>query len=288
MVGARSVGAVSPLIDVHDLRALLAAGGDVVVLDVRWARDADDPRSEHVKGHIPGSRFVDLETELSGPSDPAAGRHPLPAPDTFAATAAGWGVGPETHVVAYDDSGGLSAARLWWLLRWIGHRRVQVLDGGLAAWQAAGGEVVAGADPPARPAAAPLPIRPGSMATVTAEDIVAGRAGVLLDARAAERFRGEVEPIDPVAGRIPGARSVPTAGNLAADGTFLDAATLRSRFEAAGVVEGRPVATYCGSGVTAAHLLLALEVAGLGEPAALYAPSWSGWISDPAHPVERG
>jgi thiosulfate/3-mercaptopyruvate sulfurtransferase len=273
---------VSPLISAAEL---LERGGGVVTLDVRWSLGTADPRGEHAAAHIPGSRYVDLETELSGPPDPAAGRHPLPDPDVLAATATRWGVGPGTAVVAYDDNGGMSAARLWWLLRWIGHEQVRVLDGGLAAWRAAGGEVVAGPDPPAAPSATPLVARPGSMPTVTADDIAAGLPGVLVDARAAERYRGEVEPVDPVAGHIPGAVNVPTAGNLGADGTFLDPESLRTRFADVGVAAGTPVVAYCGSGVTAAHELLALELAGLGDGAAMYPPSWSGWVSEPARPV---
>jgi thiosulfate/3-mercaptopyruvate sulfurtransferase len=272
----------SPLVTATELRTSLAG---VVVLDVRWALGAADPRADHDAAHIPGSRYVDLENELSGPPDPGAGRHPLPDPDVFAATASGWGVGPDTAVVAYDDNGGMSAARLWWLLRWIGHDDVRVLDGGLAAWRAAGGEVVSGADPPAGPTAVPLVARRGSMRTATTADIVAGIPGRLVDARAAERFRGEVEPVDPVAGHIPGAVNIPTVGNLRDDGRFLDPADLRVRFEEAGVRAGEPVVSYCGSGVTAAHELLALEVAGLGGDAALYPPSWSGWVSDPDRPV---
>jgi thiosulfate/3-mercaptopyruvate sulfurtransferase len=278
---------VSPLIAATDLRELVAARREVVVLDVRWALDATDPRREHEAAHIPGSRYVDLATELAGPADPAQGRHPLPDPETFAATATAWGVGPTTTVIAYDDNGGMSAARLWWLLRWIGHDDVRVLDGGLAAWRAAGGAIVAGPDAPAAPSATALVARPGAMRTVTAVDIVAGLPGVLIDARAVERYRGEVEPVDPVAGHIPGAVNIPTAGNLGADGTFLDPVALRARFEAAGVHDGSPVVTYCGSGVTAAHELLALEVAGLGDDASMYPPSWSGWVSDPEHPVDR-
>jgi thiosulfate/3-mercaptopyruvate sulfurtransferase len=273
---------VSPLITAPEM---LARRERVVVLDVRWSLGAADPRGEHAAAHIPGSRYVDLETELAGAPDPSQGRHPLPDRDLFAATAARWGIGPATPVVAYDDNGGMSAARLWWLLRWIGHDDVRVLDGGLAAWRAAGGEVVAGPDQPAVAAATPLVPRPGSMRTVRADEIAAGLPGVLVDARAAARYRGEVEPVDPVAGHIPGAINVPTAGNLRADGTFLDAVALRARFAAAGVVAGTQVVTYCGSGVTAAHELLALEVAGLAADAAIYPPSWSGWVSDPARPV---
>jgi thiosulfate/3-mercaptopyruvate sulfurtransferase len=281
-VPGRANDATSPLISATELQASLHG---VVVLDVRWSLGAADPRGDHEAAHIPGSRYVDLEAELSGPPDAAAGRHPLPDPDVLAAAAAGWGVGPTTSVVAYDDNRGMSAARLWWLLRWIGHVDVRVLDGGLAAWRAAGGEVVVGHDAPVVPNPVPLVARPGSMRTVTAADILARLPGVLVDARAAERYRGEVEPIDPVAGHIPGAINVPTSGNLGNDGRFLDPPELRARFEAAGVLPGSPVVTYCGSGVTAAHELLALEVAGLGADVAMYPPSWSGWVSDPGRPV---
>lgn len=277
---------MSPLISARELIADLESDAPPLVLDVRWVLGAADPRGDHDAAHIPGSRYVDLEVELSGPGDPAAGRHPLPDPDVFATTATGWGVGPETAVVAYDDNGAMAAARLWWLLRWIGHEAVRLLDGGLGAWRAAGGEVASGADEAAVASATPLVARAGSMPTVTADEIASGGVGVLVDARAPERFRGEVEPVDPVAGHIPGARSVPTAGNLAADGTFRPPTELRARFVEAGVVEGQPVVAYCGSGVTAAHELVALEVAGLAGRAALYPPSWSGWVADTEHPVE--
>jgi thiosulfate/3-mercaptopyruvate sulfurtransferase len=258
----------------------------VLVLDVRGAIGVADPRGDHEAGHIPGSRYVDLDTELAGPHDAEQGRHPLPDPDVFAATATGWGVGPATSVVAADAGPGLSAARLWWLLRWIGHDDVRVLDGGLAAWRAAGGAVEAGPDGPATPSAVPLVARLGAMRTVTAAELLQGVPGVVVDARAAERYRGEVEPVDPVAGHIPGAVNVPTAGNVGPDGTFLPPAELRARFEAVGVRAGEPVVAYCGSGVTAAHELLAIELAGLGGATAMYPPSWSGWASDPSRPVE--
>ena len=278
---------MTPLIPATELLADLASDAPPLVLDVRWTLGATDPRGDHDAAHIPGSLFVHMETELSGPGPADAGRHPLPDPDVFAATATRWGVGPDTAVVVYDASGGTSAARLWWLLRWIGHDFVRVLDGGLAAWIAAGGEVEAGPDEPAVPASTPLAARPGSMPTVTAAEILGGQVGLLVDARAGERYRGEVEPVDPVAGHIPGAVNVPAAAILAPDGTFLDPAALRERFAAAGAVAGEPLVAYCGSGVTAAHTLLALEVAGFGAAASLYAPSWSGWVADPARPVER-
>jgi thiosulfate/3-mercaptopyruvate sulfurtransferase len=277
-----------PLITAPALRSALDGAVPPVVLDVRGGLGVVDPVGDHEAAHIPGSRYVDLDTELSGPHGPGLGRHPLPDPDAFAATASAWGVEPATSVVAYDDNGGLSAARLWWLLRWIGHEDVRVLDGGLAAWRAAGGSIAAGADPPVALSPTPLVARPGAMRTVSADDIGAGArlSVVLVDARAAERYRGETEPVDPVAGHIPGAVNVPTAGNLAADGTFLPPAELRARFEAVGIrAGGPPVVAYCGSGITAAHELIALEVAGLAAGSAMYPPSWSGWVDDPARPV---
>jgi thiosulfate/3-mercaptopyruvate sulfurtransferase len=163
---------------------------------------------------------------------------------------------------------------------------VPVLDGGLAAWRAGGGPIATGADPPAAPSPVPLVARPGAMRTVTADEILGGLSAVLVDARAAERYRGDTEPVDPVAGHIPGAVNVPTVGNLAPDGTFLPPAELRARFDAAGIRDGGPpVVAYCGSGVTAAHELIALEVAGLSAGSAMYPPSWSGWVNDPTRPV---
>ncbi|MET0146457.1 MAG: sulfurtransferase [Ilumatobacteraceae bacterium] len=281
----------SPLITARELAGLLATPDPPVLLDVRWSLSAagqqvderSGPRAEHLAGHLPGARFVDLESELSGPHDPARGRHPLPDPDVFAAQVASWGVGPDDLVVTYDDSGGMSACRLWWMLRWIGHDHVRVLDGGLGAWRAAGGPLEAGPAVP-RPAVVDAPPQLHGMPTVSADEVAAGAVGVLLDARSAERYRGESEPVDPIAGHIPGALSAPTAANLDADGHFADPDTLAARFSALGVAVGRPVAVYCGSGVTAAHEIFALEVAGF-PGAALYAPSWSGWISDPSRPI---
>jgi len=278
----RSVAVMGLLISVTELQDELA---DVLVLDVRGAIGVVDPRGDHERARIPQSRYVDLETELSGPHDPELGRHPLPDPDVFAAAATAWGVGPGTRVVACDDNGGMSAARLWWLLRWVGHEDVRVLDGGLRAWRDAGGAIETGPDAPAEPSPVPLVARLGAMRTVTAADLLAGGLGVVIDARAAERYRGEVEPVDRVAGHIPGAVNVPTAGNLGTDGTFLPPAALRARFEAVGARAGEPIVTYCGSGVTAAHELLAIELAGLGGDLAMYPPSWSGWTSDVSRPV---
>ena len=277
--------AASPLISVAALSQLLGTARGLVLLDVRWRLGIDDGRGEYAAGHIPGAIYVDLESDLAGPPDEQAGRHPLPSPEAVEQAAARWGVRPDSVVVVYDDNGGMSAARAWWLLRWIGHERVHVLNGGLSAWRAAGGELTTAETP--EPSAAPAAPRDrGSMPTVDADDIVAGHVEVLLDARSTERFRGEDEPVDPVAGHIPGAISAPTTENLGPDGCMLSPDALRSRFEQLGASTGRRVAVYCGSGITAAHEVLALETAGIR--AALFAPSWSGWIADPDRPVATG
>jgi thiosulfate/3-mercaptopyruvate sulfurtransferase len=275
----------SPLISPSALLRLLETARGLVLLDVRGRLGADDPRGEYEAGHIPGALYVDLEDDLSGPADKRAGRHPLPSPEAVEEAAARWGVRPDSLVVVYDDNGGMSAARAWWLLRWIGHKRVHVLDGGLGAWRAAGGPLTNVESPP--PATAPLARgERDAMPTVDADDIGAGVVDVLLDARSAQRYRGEQEPIDPVAGHIPGAISAPTTDNLDADGCFLGADALRQRFERLGAAAGRRVAVYCGSGVTAAHEILALELAGIR--ASLFPASWSGWIADPDRPVATG
>ncbi len=234
--------------------------------------------------HIPGACFADLATDLSGPIEPGVtGRHPLPEPGALAATFSRLGVGADTQIVAYDAGNGAFAARLWWLARWLGHGRVAVLDGGLAAWQAAGYPVEGG---DGVRMARHFPIRASLTRTVSTRDIESRADSLLLlDARAEARFKGEVEPIDPVAGHIPGALCLPFEGNLDGANRFLDPATLRLRF-----VDQLPatttVACYCGSGVTACHNILAMRHAGLGE-AALYAGSFSEWITDPHRPVER-
>jgi thiosulfate/3-mercaptopyruvate sulfurtransferase len=278
--------AASPLISPSALERLLEPARGLVLLDVRWRLGADDPRAEYDASHIPGAIYVDLEGELSGPANERAGRHPLPSSEAVEQAAARWGVRPDSLVVVYDDNGGMSAARAWWLLRWIGHERVHVLDGGLGAWRAADGPLTAAESD--TPAVAPTtaPGDRGSMPTVDADDIAAGRVEVLLDARSPERFRGEQEPVDRVAGHIPGAISAPTADNLGPDGCFRSADELLRRFEQLGVTSGGRVAVYCGSGVTAAHEVLALEVAGIR--AALFPASWSGWIADAERPVATG
>jgi thiosulfate/3-mercaptopyruvate sulfurtransferase len=280
-----------PLIGPVELSGLLAGGlGDrdhpdraPAVLDVRWALGGPPGNDEYLSGHIPGAVFVDLDTDLAGPPGPG-GRHPLPTPEVFSRAMRRAGVSAQRPAVVYDATGALAAARAWWLLRYFGHSDVRVLDGGLPAWIAAGLPLETG---PAEVAPGDVEARAGAMPLLDAAAAAElARRGVLLDARAPERFRGEQEPIDPVAGHIPGARNAPTAQNLDASGRFLDPEALRRRFVEAGVRPGEPLGAYCGSGVTAAHEVLSLEVAGL--PAALYVGSWSEWITDPERPVATG
>ncbi len=271
---------MDPLISVDDLAA---RQGDpsLVLLDVRWRLDRPDGRPEYRAGHIPGAVFVDLEAELAAPPSPAAGRHPLPAPADLQAAARRWGIHGGDSVVVYDDLGGMSAARGWWLLADAGVD-VRLLDGGLRAWRDAGLPLEAGER---APAPGDVVLTPGRLPVVDQGDLEPF-AGVLLDARAAERYRGEVEPVDPRAGHIPGAVSAPTGENLGPDGRFLPPDALRRRFEALGVRAGEPVAAYCGSGVTASHEALALVLAGFTP--ALYPGSWSQWSNSEGAPVATG
>ncbi|RZL09952.1 MAG: sulfurtransferase [Rubrivivax sp.] len=316
--------ATPPLISADTLAALLQSpspAADVLVLDCRFSlADPSAGEAAYAAGHIPGAAYAHLDHQLSSPRVSVAGgharpgafeggRHPLPSPEAFQATLRAWGVSPHTHVVAYDDAGGMFAARAWWLLRWAGHERVQVLDGGWPAWRAIDGAV--SQEPAARQASA-IEIH-GSPGQVVGTDEVlrhawlqspeaAARTGlhtaaevaeptpgdvVLIDARAPDRFRGENETIDPVGGHIPGAVNRFFQLNLGADGRFKPAAQLREEFEA--LLAGQPAAHVvhqCGSGVTACHNLLAMEQAGL-PGSRLYAASWSAWVADPARPVER-
>lgn len=268
---------------------LLSRAGDPAlrIVDVRF--DLADPaagRRRYREGHLPGAIYLHLDEDLSGPLRPdgIGGRHPLPDPDALARRLSEVGIGDDHDVVAYDDAGGAFAARVWWLLRWIGHPRVRVLDGGVEAWRAAGGELArhVRAWPPARHGA-----RPDASMVVSAETVAArleDPATRIVDARAPERYRGEVEPLDRKAGHVPGALSLPFGGNLAG-GRFLAPEALRARFAA---LEGADeVVVYCGSGVTAAHDVLAIEEAGLGTPT-LYAGSWSDWSSRDEMPVATG
>jgi len=270
------------LVDAPTLADQLAGDEPPVLLDVRWALGRTDGRDQYLDAHLPGAVFVDLDAELAAPPSAQDGRHPLPAVDDLEAAARRWGVRDGGAVVVYDAGPGTSAARAWWLLRWAGLADVRLLDGGLAAWQAADLAVEAG-DVEAE--AGDVVVRPGGMPTIDA-DGAATWDGPLLDARATERFVGDVEPVDPRAGHIPGAVSAPTADNVGADGTFLAPDALRDRFRALGAAAGAPVAVYCGSGVTAAHQIAALAAAGID--AALYPGSWSQWSNDAARPVATG
>jgi len=279
---------MSCLISADDLAAALDRPTPPLVLDATWSLTGPPGIDAYRAGHIPGARHIDLDTELSGPHTPtgAGGRHPLPEPAAFGATMRGFGVDPDTDVVVYDARDAIAASRAWWLLHHHGHERVHVLDGGLAAWSAAGLPMTDVVPGPAR--AGTFVSRPGAMATLDADgaaDLAAG-PGVLLDARAAARFRGEVEPIDARAGHIPGAVSAPAGDYLLPDGRFRGRAELAEYFAQRGARHGVRVGSYCGSGVTAAHEVLALRLAGVH--AALYAGSWSDWIHDPNRPVATG
>jgi thiosulfate/3-mercaptopyruvate sulfurtransferase len=251
---------------------------------VRWELAQGARRDLYEQGHIPGARFVDLEAELAGRPGPG-GRHPLPAANEFQAAMCAAGVSVGRLVVVYDAGPATAAARAWWLLRYFGHPLTAVLNGGLAAWVQSGRALDAGS--PLAVGPGDFTARPGAMPVIDAAGAAKlAQTGVLLDARAIERFRGEVEPVDPVAGHIPAARSRPTTLNVGPTGQFRSVTELRQAFETVGVREDLPVGAYCGSGVTAAHEILALELA--GYRAALYPGSWSEWITDPAAPVATG
>jgi thiosulfate/3-mercaptopyruvate sulfurtransferase len=281
---------LNTLVDANELRARLADPHRPRLLDCGFDL-SDLPAGERAwaAGHLPGALYAHLERDLSGPTRDAAGRfhgrHPLPAREVFAATLGRWGIGPATPVVAYDAQGGPYAARAWWLLRWMGHADVAVLDGGRAAWQAAGGELETDAAPV--PALPPYPLHAAQPALYDAAALLAHLGRVrLVDARAGERFRGEVEPLDRAAGHIPGARNRFFKDNLDADGRFKAPVRLRAEWSALLAGES-PVVHYCGSGVTACHNLLAVAHAGLGE-GLLYPGSWSEWSDDPARPQAQG
>lgn len=278
---------MSPLITVSELFALLEPGASQpALLDVRWRLGGPPGIEEFREGHIPGAVFTDLNTDLAAPPG-KGGRHPLPSAADFQASMRRLGVSGSRPVVVYDGADSTAAARAWWMLRYFGHSDVRVLDGGYRAWEKAGlpAEIGPGAAVPAGGFTA----RPGNLPLLDADGAAAlAKTGLLLDARAGERYRGETEPADPVAGHIPGAVSAPTAENVTAGGTFLPASRLAARFRKLGApapgADGAPeVGAYCGSGVTAAHEVLALTLAGI--PAALYAGSWSDWITDPSRPV---
>lgn len=254
-----------------------------VLLDVRWRLGGPPAHQDYLAGHLPGAVFVDLDADLAGPPG-ERGRHPLPDPAALQQKLRRWGISQGTHVVAYDDADATSAARAWWVLRWAGIEQVQVLDGGLRAWVAAGHPVD---DVVPQPAPGGVVVRPGRLPVLDAVGAAAlAHSGRLLDARAQPRYRGDMEPVDPVAGHIPGAISAPASANTDSAGVFRSPRDLRERFAGLGVDGSRPVGVYCGSGVVAAQQVLALYSIGL--PAALYLGSWSEWITDPTRPVATG
>lgn len=273
------------LVGAKELADELASEQPPLLLDVRWALGDPDGRAHYQEAHIPGARYVDLDTELASPAEPLKGRHPLPDLADLQRSARGWGLRAGRPVVVYDDAGGLAAARAWWVLRWAGVSDVRVLDGALGAWRASGEPLAGGDEPPAEPG--DVVLRAGRLPVISAEEAAElAEDGVLLDARAGERYRGETEPVDARAGHIPGAVSAPTVENLDAEGLFTDPAATRRRFAALGVRAGTTVGVYCGSGVTAAHQIAALASAGID--AALYPGSWSAWSADPDRPVATG
>ncbi|HWI10764.1 MAG TPA: sulfurtransferase [Burkholderiaceae bacterium] len=276
------------LITIDELRAALAGANAPLLIDTSFdLADVDAGEASWRAGHLPGAIYLHMDRDLSGAKTGRNGRHPLPTRAAFAATLGRCGVTPSTQVVAFDRQGGVYAARLWWMLRWMGHAAAAVLDGGVAAWTAGGGALSTD-DTPMRAALAPYPEHASLVGTLDADALLAALGRVrLLDARAGERFRGEVEPLDATAGHIPGALNRFFKDNLAADGRFKPAAQLRADFTGLlGTQTAADTVHQCGSGVTACHNLLAMEHAGL-TGSLLYPGSWSEWASDPARPVAR-
>jgi thiosulfate/3-mercaptopyruvate sulfurtransferase len=272
------------IVSAADLARALDGPRPPRLLDVRWGLGGPPGIDAYRAGHLPGAVFVDLDAELAAAPSTEAGRHPLPDVADLQAAARRWGLRAGEPVVVYDDSGAMSASRAWWLLLWAGVADVRILDGGLAAWTAAGGAVATG---DVTPEPGDVELAGGHLPTVDADGAAQwAEDGVLLDARAAERYRGEVEPVDPRAGHIPGSVSAPTTDNLGEDGRFRPVDDLTARFAALGVADGGDVAVYCGSGVTAAHQAAALMLA--GRTPVLYAGSWSQWSNDPDRPVATG
>ncbi|MCZ7439024.1 sulfurtransferase [Micromonospora sp. WMMC241] len=278
-------GTAELLVEPDRLAAELDRADPPVLLDVRWRLTGPPGRDDYTAGHLPGAVFVDLDTELCGRPG-AAGRHPLPDPAALQAALRAAGVRAAHPVVVYDGGDGMSAARAWWTLRWAGHRAVRVLHGGFPAWTAAGLPVDTTVP---EPVPGDVTVAPGALPVLDATRaarLAAADAGVLLDVRAAPRYRGESEPVDPVAGHVPGAVNLPAPAYVT-QGRFPAAEALRARFAEAGVDGAAPVGAYCGSGVTAAQAVLALHLAGRPD-AALYVGSWSEWVADPDRPVATG
>lgn len=275
------------LITATELAAAIEAGDLVSILDVRWRLDEPDGRPAHLEGHIPGAVYVSLEDELSDHTITGRGRHPLPSGRNLEAAAHQWGIRQDSLVVVYDDWNRAGSARAWWVLTAAGLPNVRILDGGLAAWRSAGRGLETGPVNP-QPGNVTVPhddLYAGSRPTLTAEQAGAGSV-TLLDARAPERFRGDVEPLDPAAGHIPGAKNLPSTAVLAADGTFIGDYALTQLLSDRGIDRDGPLGAYCGSGVTASVAIAAL--AAMGSKAALFPGSWSEWSSDPTRAVASG
>jgi thiosulfate/3-mercaptopyruvate sulfurtransferase len=278
---------IEQLVSIEWLAANLT-NPNVRVIDVRWSlTERGSGRTAYLAAHIPGAAHLDIDADLSAPPDEGPGRHPLPAPEAFAVAAGRAGIGPDTHVIAYDASGGAYAARLWWLLRYFGHDQVSLLDGGWPAWQAANQPTESG-ETTIEPAI--FTPHPRHEYVIDADLVDVLRLDIdtlLLDARATERYTGDAEPIDAQAGHIPGARSAPYAMNVQADGTMKSVDELRNSYRAFGIDRAKRVVCYCGSGVTAAHTIFALTLLGRDD-ALLYEGSWSDWSSDPERPIATG
>ncbi len=281
------MGSMHPVITPRELAVLLTGPDAPAVVDVRWSLTGPPGRAGYQAGHLPGAVFLDVDSDLAGPPG-LDGRHPLPEPAALQATLRAAGVSATTPVVAYDAADSSVAARLWWLLRWAGHHAVAVLDGGSAAWRAAGLPVTVEVS---QPQPGTITLRPGAMPVLDASQAAAlARDGVLLDARAASRYQGETEPVDPRAGHIPGATNAPFPELTDAQGRWLPPTRLRELAQQWGVGDAE-VGAYCGSGINACALVLGLERAGVTtpqRPAALYAGSWSQWCTDTARPVATG
>jgi thiosulfate/3-mercaptopyruvate sulfurtransferase len=275
------------LITVAELADLIAAGDPVTILDVRWRLDEPDGHPAYVQGHLPGAVYVSLEDELSDHAVTGRGRHPLPSGRSVETSARRWGIRQGVPTVVYDDWNRAGSARAWWVLTAAGLTDVRILDGGLSAWRSAAGSLATGpvTPPPGDATALHDDLYDGALPTLTAQQVDAADI-TLLDARAPERFRGDLEPVDRVAGHIPGAKNLPSSIVLDGDGTFLAAGALARLLSDHGIGPGDRLGAYCGSGVTASITVAAL--AALGHQAALFPGSWSEWISDPARAVARG
>lgn len=276
---------MAELIEARVLHSKVQSTSPPILLDVRWSLAGPPGRGLYAAGHLPGARFVDLDQDLSSPHVPGAtGRHPLPTAEAFEAAMRRAGVAQGSRIVLYDAGDGFGSARAWWCLRYFGGPDAAILDGGYRAWVEAG-LPVEDSTPQVEPGT--FSAKPGGMPSLDAAGAAAlAEQGVLLDARPANRFRGEDETVDPKAGHIPGAVSAPGSQNTQPNGRFLAPEQLRERFAALGADGSRPVGAYCGSGVTAALEVFALELAGI--PAALYVGSWSDWITDPDRPIATG